>query len=304
MVEAKKILEDLYTRYYQVDQHSAVTSSWWRSIGSHAVERAGDRFEVHGFGFGVFADKNIKNRLKMSVSTYLSRRLLKDFGCDPSVKRAALEIADEMGRIFCFDCAKQALSLTWIKRALGERFGQLKTVSVIGDGYAFMGALVKRVLPAVSVLSVNLGRTLFFDVFYTSRISKDYVLSLLVPEKASLVKRAYNFLEAERFDLLAQQPIDLFVNIASMQEIDPPITQRYFEFMRQSGSEPVYFYCCNRESKQLPDGTITEFEKYPWGEAMSIFDERCPWYQKYPIGRPPFWILPDGPVRHRLAQLK
>ena len=63
------------------------------------------------------------------------------------------------------------------------------------------------------------------------------------------------------------------------------------------------FYCCNREEKTLPDGTIVKFDNYPWHLSSEIQeDELCPWSQKYYSPRPPFYRNYLGPIRHRLVK--
>ena len=69
-------------------------------------------------------------------------------------------------------------------------------------------------------------------------------------------------------------------------------------------AQGLAFYCCNREEKRLPDGTITRFADYPWrGSDRVLVDERCPWHQRHYRFRPPFYRPFDGPTRHRLALL-
>jgi hypothetical protein len=72
--------------------------------------------------------------------------------------------------------------------------------------------------------------------------------------------------------------------------------------MRTSSAEP-HFYCCNREEKTLPDGSIIRFADYPWGRNSMIIDELCPWYQQYLSSKPPFHRPFDGPTMHRLVKL-
>ena len=56
--------------------------------------------------------------------------------------------------------------------------------------------------------------------------------------------------------------------------------------------------------KILPDGTVIRFMDYPWDAAEEILiDEPCPWYQKYPSPKPPFWKPFDGTFLHRLIKL-
>ena len=97
---------------------------------------------------------------------------------------------------------------------------------------------------------------------------------------------------------------DVFINIASMQEMDPHIIQKYFQMIRHQPQE-TYFYCCNRVQKTLPDGTITRFFEYGWEpEDAILVDELCPWHQEAPMNRPPFKYRFDGPTHHRLIKLK
>src|SRR5205823_5026710 len=75
-------------------------------------------------------------------------------------------------------------------------------------------------------------------------------------------------IQASNHTLLRQAPLDLVINIASMQEMDAPVIAAYFEDLRsRQDGRALYFYCCNREEKRLPDGTITRFAEYPWSPA-------------------------------------
>jgi hypothetical protein len=112
-------------------------------------------------------------------------------------------------------------------------------------------------------------------------------------------------IQAANHALLRQAPLDLVINIASMQEMDPPVIDSYFEDLRTvSAAKRLHFYCCNREEKRLPDGTVTRFADYPWHDSDQVLvDERCPWHQQYYVTRPPFYRNYDGPTRHRLVRM-
>jgi hypothetical protein len=100
-------------------------------------------------------------------------------------------------------------------------------------------------------------------------------------------------------------PISLFINSASIQEMDLSMINNYFDAMRTSTVES-YFYCVNREEKTLPDGSVIRFNDYPWQSSditVSGIDGMCPWYQEYPSSIPPFWKPFDGPIWHRLIKL-
>jgi hypothetical protein len=117
-------------------------------------------------------------------------------------------------------------------------------------------------------------------------------------------------IQAKNHEALQHLNFHLAVNIASMQEMNPDVISSYFSDLRQACSwgprEGVWFYCCNRESKILPDGTIVNFNDYPWhSNDVVVTDELCPWHQNYYTTRafPPYKKY-DGPIRHKLAMLR
>jgi hypothetical protein len=99
--------------------------------------------------------------------------------------------------------------------------------------------------------------------------------------------------------------MSLAVNIVSMQEMNPPVIAAYFADLRAvAAKSSLLFYCCNREEKFLPDGTVTRFVDYPWHSDDEVMvDELCPWHREYYRFRPPFYRSYDGPIRHRLVAL-
>lgn len=292
-------------------EHSGVTSSHWRTVGWQKVNEKDNKWQASGYGFGFFSTASSYNKFKFFPQKLLLAYLLKKHECSNYLIKNGDLIAFMSGRLFDFDCVKQVLSLHSIIKLLDSgiylfRRG-IKTVCVIGDGYGYFSSLIRLIDPDVRVISINLGRTLFFDVLYSMKCFPEIHPILLAEEenKCELVSNnQLIFIEAENFGFLKGLPIDLFVNIASMQEMDPGVIEKYFQYMRSSSQSPCYFYCCNRVEKKLPDGTITEFMKYPWQNSVILLDELCPWYQKYPLSKPPFWFAFDGPIQHRFVRLK
>jgi hypothetical protein len=176
-------------------------------------------------------------------------------------------------------------------------------ICIIGDGYGFLGTLIKMKFPKAKIIFVNLGVILPFDVINFSRLFPKTKLFHLqsIKDFDSITNYSVVFLEGEQYELLNNLPISLFVNIASMQEMDMPVINKYFNIMVTSSVES-YFYCCNREEKILPDGNIIRFADYPWRGDVLV-DEPCPWYSKYPSSIPPFWRPFDGIHQHKLIKL-
>ncbi len=309
----KHILEDLYDRYYEsFSEHSDVTSSYWRTIRGHKVSKKNNEYLIDGYGFGSYRSRNPVNHLKSIPESVLLFHLLRKYQCPNYLIDAGKTIVAKSGHILSFDSVKQMLSLDTILKTLnnGDNLtGQgIRSVCVIGDGYAFFSSLVRFIDPGIRVVLVNLGRTLFFDVLFSKRCFPEIHPILLKTEESKDVQFSnfqLVFIEAERFGLLEKLEIDLFINIASMQEMNPEIIDRYFKYMRSSRKSPCYFYCCNRVRKELPDGTLVELMKYPWKDTDDVLiDELCPWYQRYPVSRPPFWRPFDGPMQHRFVKIK
>jgi hypothetical protein len=306
------ILEHLRDKYYQnFTRHSNVTSSYWRTIGHQSVKKKNNEYVIDGFGFGDYRSNNIINNIRAFFMSFFSYYLLKKYQCPKYLIAAGKHVAAKSGHDLSFDSIKQILSINMILKNVGGKgdftSNGIYTVCVIGDGYAFLSNFIKFIDPKIKVISINLGRTLFFDVMY-SKLCHPTLDSVLLNHDENKNKIQTDseimFIEAENFNLLEGMQVDLFINIASMQEMDPKVTQEYFEYIRSSTKKPCYFYCCNRSHKKLPDGTVTEFKNYPWKVSDEILlNEPCPWYQKYPSLKPPFWHKFDSPIEHKLVQI-
>jgi len=313
------ILNELYNIYYkQFTQHSEVTSSHWRSIGWHKVEIKDGCWRVQGFGFGGCLSANVWRKILSFPRRILLSLLLKRFQCPFFLEDKGRRLAGKGGLLFDYDFVKQLLSFNEILKQLGVKIlddkhyplssQSIKVACVIGDGYGYLSALLRVVDPGLKVISINLGRTLFFDVFFSQEylpLENPVLLRKEGKNKLELLaKHDLVFCEAENYHILEGMPIDIFINIASMQEMDPQVIDKYFDYITSSTSSLVYFYCCNRLEKVLPDGTVVKFMEYPWKDCTVLIDELCPWYQKYPLSKPPFWKPFDGPIQHRLARWK
>ena len=153
---------------------------------------------------------------------------------------------------------------------------------------------------------VNLGRTLFFDAESLQRNSPESSVALVKDEQElqAAIKNGTKliFLAAEDYFVLGSVKLGLFVNIASMQEMTHEVIKNYFGIINRVKDQISYFYCCNRVEKKLPGGEVIQFSGYPWGNAKVLVSELCPWYQRFPIGRPPWWKPFDGSTAHRLVK--
>lgn len=225
------------------------------------------------------------------------------------VDRAAAQIVRMQDRTYDLDALRQALTTALLLEKVPARLAPSATVAVIGDGFGMLAALLLLLAPGIRVVSVNLSRTLLVDLVYLSRALPALKFALATDASSLSALRSDQearviALRAQDAPLLAACGPDLAVNVVSMQEMDPPVIAGYFKALRAGDGPPVAFYCCNREEKTLPDGTVVRFDSYPWSAADEVLlDEACPWSQEYYSWRFPFYRRYDGPIRHRLALL-
>lgn len=307
----QKTLENLYRRFYEShDSFSEVTSSHWQKVGWHTASLGKGEWKLKGTGFGDWMENNFINRLRTFGVSRAVAGLQSRYGCPGDLWEMGMAVAKSQNRIFSYDCAKQVLALAKVARSIAAKDPQSPLVSadigkvcVIGDGYGYLGALLKAFDPGVTVTSVNLGRGLLFDAYYTN---------LRFPNASAAVGDAaagrsgtdFTFLPAEDYASLQSLPQDLVFNIASMQEMNLAVVRNYVRYIRRQDGKRTLFYCCNRVEKALPDGEVVRFGEYGWrANDAIVFDERCPWYQSFPHGLIPKWLPFDGEINHRLVYL-
>ena len=305
-MQFEKLKNSLYQNYYKYDltspRFSDVTSSHWREFGEKTTVIQGkEGFEIDAYGISGFKKNTILNSLINLPVNYLLLKMLNEYKANGSTVSCAKAIAKKLSVLFNFDHAKHVLIYDLL-----DSHGVFNTenlICIIGDGHGFFGTLIKSMRPNSKILFVNLGRNLLIDTVCFSKVFPDRSPLLLsgIEDHKEISEHEVIFLEAEKYKILENLPIGLFINVASMQEMDSSMIKTYFKIIETS-TVSSYFYCCNREEKLLPDGNLIRFMDYPWIGDLLI-DEPCPWYQKYPYPIPPFWRLFDGTHLHRLIKI-
>jgi hypothetical protein len=293
-------LEILYFDYYEnFKDYSNNTSSHWKRYGElQRVKKIGTVYKLIGSGFGDFSERSLL-RLLVDVPTKVYLFNLNK-SCSQKILEGTHWVANKQKRRFSYDLSRMALTLDLLSKKILDL--KNKTFCVIGDGYGSLGCLIKKIYPNSKIIYVNLGRTLFFDFYYSKKCFPELKHSLIRSNQYNL-STDFNYIEAEYFKKIFFTS-DIFINIASMQEMNYEEISSYFNAIRNQGIDS-WFYCCNRVSKTLPDGSVINFSEYGWDDNDEIIiDELCPWQQSFPINWPPFSKKFDGPIKHRLIKLK
>lgn len=277
------------------------SSSFWDLYHSGFNYRDGSFSGLQGFG-GSTPPRTVFHRLGHWLLQTPYRKHGRTFPQFSKCLKIAKSIAARQGRQFDVDILRHALTASLLLARLPDK-AFAGPIAVIGDGFGTLSSILLEVLPQSQIVVVNLTKTLLVDSVYIKKASPRIEQALItVPGERPSARIL--LVRADDSAVLSSLPLTLAVNVASMQEMNPPVIASYFTQLRASPSGETWFYCCNREEKRLPDGTIVRFDEFPWESAdQLLLDELCPWHQYFYRPFPPFYISYDGPVRHRLARL-
>ena len=291
-----------------LDEEDAGASAHWRDEHKSFRYEDGKFSGLRGFGHHAPPARGLR-RLAHQCLQKRFRNMGRPFRRFDELDRMAESIVAKQNRHYELDVLRQVLSLACLIETAPECFGENKTVLVIGDGFGTMASLALAAAPGVRVITVNLTKTLLVDLVYSGMAMTNGSYALAI-DSAGISAFHENQdirllgIRADDAALLQHMPVDLIVNIASMQEMALETITSYFGLFRSFASDNTFFYCSNREEKILLDGTVVRFDDYPWSpEDQNLFDELCPWHQFYYSPLPPFYRPYNGPIRHRLSIL-
>ncbi len=296
----------------QIKKDDPKSSSHWDKFHKDFSFTGNDFVGVDGFGSNEKKYTGLR-RIAHSLLQIPFDRMGRRFSDFNSVNNVAKHILDSQDKGYSLDVLRQVITLAYLNDKKVIKDNGLSCV--IGDGYAMMTSLLLKSSHQRVVL-VNLTKTLLMDLWQLklllgSEFDADVVL---ITDKDSMLrivsetekKPVVIAIKAENHQLIQLCPIDLTINIASMQEMNPEFIVEYFiDISIAAKKRSGFFYCCNREEKTLPDGTMVNFEEYPWNLADEILeDELCPWHQKHYNTKFPFYHNYDGSIRHRLVRFR
>jgi hypothetical protein len=287
------VLRSLHASYYERDAASSMTSSHWKPhTDAFSVDL--DRMSIAGDGFGLPTGASLGRIIleQLCVLSYFvwmprRRRLV-------ALLARGLTVTRRMKVPFLWGAFRQLCILELLTPYVS---GAAPTFLIVGDGYGFLSSTIKLLYPASRIVLVDLGKTLLFQAFYIQRVHPS-ATHVLVGRDGDFV-----YCPAEDLDRL-RCTFDVVINVNSMQEMTMATIARYFQFFRAHGRPDNLFYCCNRESKTLPDGEVIAFENYPWSDRDRHLIDGYPRFQKYFIAKTfPYFTLFTGKARHRLTHL-
>lgn len=298
------------------DSDDPASSSHWNHFHAEfSSEGQGSR--LNGLrGFGSLTKRSAVRRAAHRVMLAPYRRFIPDRQDFSANLRLLREIAQRQDRTLDLDMYRQAVTLTHIAQRVPASRESDSFWAVIGDGFGVLAALILLRHSNSRVALFNLDRTLLVDlVFLRKVLGKEFDRTASLVRTGNELQSALSnsndhmprliAVRAQDQRFLGDLPVDVVTNIASMQEMRSVDINGYFNEMRRvAAKRQVHFYCCNREEKELPDGSVIRFADYPWSaDDEVLFDEACPWHQHYYSFGPPSYRRYDGPHRHRLIRV-
>jgi len=285
-----KILENLKKNISKADQNK---STYWK-IKSKTVN-----FKlIYGTTwFGSFTKKSYKSILRFIVSYLLfggkifhsrSYKVIKNF-------------CNKINREIDYDLLRHIFTFEMLRVYFEKKNKKIMKICIIGDGRANALICILKLFPDIKIYSVNLPEVLIADYNLIKEfnfLEKDNIKTINDINEVNEKDKKLYLVPSNNKEFLYSQNIDLFLDIAAMQEMTQKEIDEYFKIIENNNS---LFYCCNREIKELDGGEISKFEKYGWKKNTIIFNELCYWHNKFPTLRPPFFNYRKDKIRHCLV---
>ena len=205
-------------------------------------------------------------------------------------------VFDTMNRQITSDTIRHIFTYELIKNYINP-----KKICIIGDGKinGLIGAHLT--FPNAKIFSCNLSEILINENLIINKTSIELKNSMKLVETEGEDEENFKLVlvPSNLKKFLYDKNIDLFINLASFQEMTNKEVNNYFYLIKSNKS---YLYCCNREYKKLYDDEELIFDKYPWNNCKKIIFEDCPWAQKYYSFRYPFIKKYHGNFKHAFVK--
>jgi len=312
-------------RATKVQTGSSHISSHWQiysKASQIAVDNGGNLVYLEGKGFGGYEQARLLKRLGDYLCCAIHFLLGDNKRRKFNLSRNALSLIRKIPfghHYLSYDLFRQIDALATIMQYCHIQKSDRFIVLVIGDGYGFLAALVKNVYPHARIVLVDIGSTLLFQCLYLQVLYPEKIHDVVGFDTKGIGDQPdvdFMYCPAEKLEQLQYGTYRLAINVCSMQEMNKVEVERYFRHLRVHAGPESLFYCCNRESKVLPDGEEIKFEAFPWLSTDRHLINGYPstyrfWFSAKLRGNGPKWYGiripfldgPDGPVRHRLSFL-
>jgi hypothetical protein len=289
----RKDVENLFNTLVNISEPKGnhLSSHWEYFLPKIQISLIPDRrlpkkIKIAEGGLAQLTPLNIITNLLFLLQFSRNIILLIKYKCNPRVLLAVCVISIRTGRLLCFDMVKHAILINKVKSIID--FQKSKKIVIIGDGFGFLGSLLKFLYPEVMITFINLQKNLFLDYCF-------FVKSFQALDDSPSLVQAQQFTNFQKDELL-------FFNVASLGEMTPNQVKMYLRAIKEVSGTLVSL---NRNSKKHPDGTVLNLnELLETEQSKLLFDENpCKFYANYPTNRFNPGFLPfDGEIHLKILK--
>jgi len=149
----------------------------------------------------------------------------------------------------------------------------------IGAGYGRLAEVFLKVMPNCHYIIVDLPESLIISYYYLSKIFKNTCKyedsrDIKLYEHEILSSRKVTFLLPNQFLRLAQESVDMFINIDSFQEMNAEIIKDYFKNILNLKGKYLYLKNSDAKHHNLVDTEHFNLIEYPKKLKLNIIKEQ------------------------------
>ena len=285
-VETKKnLLNDEEWVYLHEQSLAQNNSSHWNKYLEYIKIRIIERgkvnlIQIEQLGLADLTKLSIRNILINLLSIIRNVCLYFKYSRNIKIFIYLVKISIRTKRVICFDMIKHGILISKTKFLFEDENN--KSIVIIGDGFGFLGILIKLINPSLQICYINLQKNLFLDLlFYKIYFGHKFISPKII--------------DAGSFTSFPND-CTLFFNVASFAEMTENSINQYLEGIQQSEGLCVSL---NRQEKMHPNGDYinlnTIFDKY--SPNYLINSNNVQWYSKFPTSKfRPAYLPFDGPI--------
>ena len=176
-MNSREIIGFLHDRYYlENGTPEQMVSSLWRRFQKSFEVAMGDGSEIEtlkGDALGFV------HRMTMVGKLVTWATIISYFGILDSRRELiglltkGVSLAHKMGVPFSYDCFRQICTFHLLIRHNKSLLGG--GILIIGDGFGFLSAFIKEMLPQAKLTLIDLGRTLLFQAHHCAKVHPNMV---------------------------------------------------------------------------------------------------------------------------------
>ena len=135
------------------------------------------------------------------------------------------------------------------------KLSDTRYIAEIGAGNGNLMVLLKHHFNSKCIIDIDLPEVLILSIAFIENLFPN--AKILLPNEINkkinvdtLSSYDFIFLTLNQIKLLDDNLIDLFINIASFQEMNMSQIKEYINLIQRTGKENSYFYCSNVVEKK------------------------------------------------------